>query len=811
MCNEMRTLIHFFRRAGLAPALVLLLPFGAAAQGTVSGFVLEKQGVPAPFATVALITPKDSAIVKGKATDEDGSFVFESVSDGEYVVAISYVGYNRTFSRPFAIGEAARGVVLGNILLAESTQALREVVVTAQKPLIERDADKYVMNVENSALASGNAVELMRIVPFVEVGQGGSISLRGMGNVLVLIDGRPTPKETVATVLQTLPADEIAKIEFLTNPPARYDASAGGVINIITKKSKRMGLTGTVRAGASQGVETFGNAGGNLTYRQEKWSLYGRATLNRNQVYQENHGFREFGSPDGSSALRLSDSSTSLNRTKVYSWQAGFDFFPHPNHTVGVVAGADIFRIPSRFDTYTRFSTPGAPTDSVLHSDITMALNSSTFNYSLTYKAILSPKGQELNLVLTRTPYQRNYDQFFRQELLDPRFENAAPREPFRTSNPANLHINIAQLDYTHPLPHDWKLEAGVKYVGTRTTNTVVQEVQRDGEWLTNAALTNRTTYLEDIMAGYGMLSRNFKRGAVRIGLRTEGTAAEAKGIFTRNYFGLFPSFYGQRTVSDDYKVALSFRRQITRPDYQAMLPFTIYSNRYAASEGNLYLQPQYTNLFSFIHSIKKVDITLDYTLTKGLIARTPRVDLATNTTYVAERNLDQSAKYGGSVLVPVAVTSWWQANNSLWASYQVTEGTFNDRPVQLSVFSYAFNSTHSFTLPKSLKVDLGFFYASASMYGLYRTESRHSAWIAIRKEILDRKGDIRLSFDDIFRGSIFRGTLEGGTIRSNYNSYYDSQRVGIAFSYRFGKKTVDAAKEKKLGNEDAVQRIKTQ
>ncbi|CAA9283076.1 MAG: Putative TonB-dependent receptor [uncultured Cytophagales bacterium] len=809
--NEMKTLLHFSKRANLVLALALLLPVVAAAQGTVSGFVLEKEGVPAPFATVALITPKDSAIVKGRATDEDGSFFFENVADGEYIVSISYVGYNRTFSRPFAIGEAARGVVLGNVLLAQSTQALQEVVVTAQKPLIERKADTYVMNVENSALGSGNAVELMKIVPFVEVGQGGGISMRGMGNVLILIDGRPTPKETVATVLQSLPADEIARIEFLTNPPARYDAAAGGVINIITKKSKRMGLTGTYRAGASQGVELLTNTGGNLTYRREKWSLYGRVNLAANRVHQEHGGFREFSSPDGSSALRFGDSTTSLNRSKVYAAQAGFDFFPHPNHTVGVVAGADIFRIPIRSDNYTRFSTPGAPPDSILRTDLTMALNSATFNYSLTYKASLSPTGRELNLLLTRTDYGRNYDQFFRQEILGPGFENPTPRDPFRTSNPADLSINIAQLDYTHPLTGDWKLEGGVKYVGTRTTNAVIQEVQADGEWVTNPDLTNRTTYLEDIVAGYGLLSKDFKRGAVRVGLRTEGTTAEAKEAFTRRYLGFFPSFYAQRSVSDHYKVALSYRRQITRPDYQAMLPFTIYNTRYSASEGNLYLQPQYTNLFSLTHSIRKIDVTLDYTLTKGLIARTPRVDLATNTTFVAERNIDQSAKYGGSVLLPVAITSWWQANNSLWASYQVTEGKFNDQAVQLSLFGYAFNTTHSFTLPKSLKVDLGFFYASPSMYGLYRTESRHNAWIAIRKGILAGKGDIRLSFDDMFRGSVFRGTLEGETIRTHYSSYYDSRRVGIAFSYRFGKKTVDAAKEKKLGNEDAVQRIKTQ
>ncbi len=377
-----------------------------------------------------------------------------------------------------------------------------------------------------------------------------------------------------------------------------------------------------------------------------------------------------------------------------------------------------------------------------------------------------------MNLLLTRTDYGRSYDQFFRQEMSGPFFENPAPRSPFRTGNPADLFINIAQLDYVHPLAGDWKLEGGVKYVGTRTTNTVIQEVQRDGEWETKADLTNRTTYLEDIVAGYGMLSKDFKRSAVRIGLRTEGTTAEAKEIFTRRYLGLFPSLYAQRSVSDQYKLALSYRRQITRPDYQAMLPFTIYSTQYSASEGNLYLQPQYTNLFSLIHSVKKIDITLDYTLTKGLIARTPRVDLATNTTFVAERNIDQSVKYGGSVLVPVAITSWWQANNTVWASYQVTEGKFNDQPVELSVFSYAFNTTHSFTLPKSLKINLGFFYASPSMYGLYRSESRHNAWIAVRKEVLAGKGDISLNFDDIFRGSIFRGTLDAGTIKTSYNSY---------------------------------------
>ena len=220
--------MRYSQRFLLVFLLSFLLVDTLYAQGKINGIVIDEEEVPVPFSTILLINAEDSSQVKVGVSDEVGKFVFEEIDNGRYMIFITYVGYTPTYSKTFVIDSKIRSVDLGKVILMENIQTLSEIIIEGQKPLIERKADKYIMNVASNPMAMGNVTDLLRVAPFMTVNATGGISLKGKNNIMVLVDDRPVPNTTLSVILQNMSADEIEKIEFITNPSVKYDASASG-------------------------------------------------------------------------------------------------------------------------------------------------------------------------------------------------------------------------------------------------------------------------------------------------------------------------------------------------------------------------------------------------------------------------------------------------------------------------------------------------------------------------------------------------------------------------------------------------------
>ncbi|RZK64466.1 MAG: TonB-dependent receptor, partial [Pedobacter sp.] len=285
-----------------------------------------------PFASAIVIDRKTKAVVKGAQTDVDGNLVMTGLPKGVFSFKVSYLGYQTMVRDSISISDTNKEIKFGTINMKPSKgTALNEVTITAPKSTIQMGIDKKIFSVDQSLVSEGgSASDLLQNVPSVQTDIEGNVSLRGSSGVRVLIDGKPSliAGGNVAQILQSIPASSIESVELITNPSAKYDAEGqSGIINIVLKKNKKLGLNGSVALTA--GNQDNYNANTNVSFQNSKINLYGNYSYrygNRlgggynNITYLDGSGL---GTPTG-----YADQNTdSKSLDKGHNLKAGIDYY----------------------------------------------------------------------------------------------------------------------------------------------------------------------------------------------------------------------------------------------------------------------------------------------------------------------------------------------------------------------------------------------------------------------------------------------------------------------------------------------------
>ncbi|MCX6212988.1 outer membrane beta-barrel protein [Spirosoma sp.] len=774
------------------------------AQNQLTGRILEKPGQGAPFATVMVLAAKDSSIVKAKITGEDGTYLIDGISNGQYYVAATYVGYKKSFSPLLTLNESALAPI--DIPLVPDTQTLAEVTIKTQQAFVQKKADKLIVNIENSiAGKSTNAIEVLKVAPYVFVDGNNTVSLRGRTNVLILVDGKTIPEATLTTTLQSLAADNIASVEVITNPSAKYDASAsGGVINIVTKQGQKLGLNGSYRVNTSQGQRFRGGTGLNLNYRQNKWNLYtdiDYSTYNGARWEQATRRFNE------NKLEYRSQSQTDQQTFPRLATKVGVDFSPTVNHVIGLRFDALKGSINNKLLNNAQFGRLNSPVvDSSLLTTGRMGENYTIFNYNFSYKGKLGVD-KELSATATLT----DYNDFWSQPIAIERHVGDDPSfiSQLVITNKSAIQIGIAQLDYSLPIGKKAKAEIGVKYSSVRTNNNLIrQDQQASGESVVNPNFSNQSAYREEVAAAYLTINRSFKKLQFQGGLRAENTDASVINVFRTRYFNLFPSIFLQRKFGKNHDFSFSYTRRIDRQMYENMLPFIVFIDPYTQSVGNPNLKPQFASLFELSDSYKGLTFSAGYYHILNSMITLPEQDPTTKVTRFAVRNFSEMNNFYASINWPLTLAKWWQTTNSIWTSNNNLQSA-NFADFKTSVTTYSLQSVNSFSLPKTWQAQLTAYYTSRSIWGLNDTQPIYNVSFSISKELWKGKASLRLSADDMFWSERYRTTVRYGVVDQQTYNYYDTRRFGMSLYYKFGKKTVTPARSQNLNNSAERDRLK--
>jgi ferric enterobactin receptor len=759
----------------------------------VRGKVTNSQtGNPLPYATISLFAQGDSALVDGTITDDVGAFSIEA-KPGSYFAKVEYLAYEALIIEKIAVKKDP--LDLGSIQLKPSSTLLNEVVVQAEKSTMQMSLDKRVFNVgKDLANAGGNAAELLSNIPSVQVDVEGNVSLRGSGNVRILIDGKPSGLVSFngAAGLQQLQGSLIERVEIITNPSARYEAEGvGGIINIILKKDQRNGFNGAFDLIAGQ-PDNYGVAL-NLNYRHERLNFfvnYGvsyRTSPGDGSIYQ-----RSFA---GDTTLIYRQKNTRDQEVIAQNIRGGLDFYFNPKNILTAA--------------YTLRRTDGDRTMDIEYRDfvgdennLTSISTRSQFEkeiepnseYSLTYKKLFGKQGHEFVAEARLLDNWEDSDQDFVEKFYLPDSSPSGAVDRLQSSyNYETERQFLFQADYVHPFSKEGKVEVGLRSTFRDLDNEFRVTELKDGEWETVNGLDDRFQYDENIHAGYGIFGDKKGKVSYQVGLRTEYTdvttrLVAADSINARDYYNLFPSAHLTYDLPNENAMQVSYSRRVRRPRYNDLNPFVTYSDERNYWSGNPDLNPEFTDAYELGH-IKymqngSLSSSLYYRHTTGKIERI-RVVNDDGTAATRPENLSTEDAFGLEFTAAYNLAKWWKMDGNFNFFRSITDGGNLGADFEADTYSWFTRLTSRFTFWKKTDLQLrGNYEAKQQTTQGYR-KPNYFLDVALSQDILNNNATLTLNVSDLFNSRRHRFVSEGETFYTENDFQWRRRQINLTFSYR--------------------------
>lgn len=792
-----------------------------AALGQISGNVVQDEtGEPVVSATIGVWNQSDSVLVTGTITGAEGEFAIAGVRPGTYYVSVSFVGSATKNISNVVIGRDNLRVDLGTIRLSADLHELGEVEVAAERSTVQFQIDRTVYSTADTPIAiGGTATNVLETIPSLDVDVDGNISLRGSGNVAVLINGRPAPvsSEYIATYLRQLPAGAIDRVEVIPNPSSRYEPDGmGGIINIVLKEDVEMGFGGTILAGGdSQGGY---NTTGTFTF--------GRGPLNLTGTY----GFRQEEGFGGGTSFRVNRYSVPL----TYFDQFEDEDESETSHLFNLAAdyrlssrtllnaSAQVGYQDERGQEITDFFELDATRDPIISYERLMeegrtGLNTD-FRAGLEHNFSGSPAAQRPGPNRRRGPgggggaahsltaeFRMSFsdndgDEFFTEHLA----ESGDLRERQNAFTENNRQRGSLQLDYVLPIS-DFRFEAGYKGDVEKLYSDLYSESASGDDPLSpDVGLINTFDYDQTVHALYSQLARQWDFIGVQLGLRAEQANTtfflqNTNESYDNGYFSLFPSAFLTVNLNQSNILRASYSRRIHRPRTWWLNPFPSYDDPLNIRIGNPYLKPEYIDAFEFGYvrhtGWGSVTLTPYYRRTTDVIRRYQ--ELRDNgVTVWTTGNFDTSTSSGLELITSLDARSLLEGLSgyvSIEGFRMVTDGSNVNTDFQNNAFGWGGRLNASYAAGNIFGL------GDLSLQGTFRyrapmksEQGRSGAFswtdIALRQALLNERASLTLRVRDVFGTAGFRNVIDQPNIYNEFEREFGAQAISLTFSYSFGK-----------------------
>ncbi len=783
-----------------------------------SGRVLDTESEkPLESVNVQLYSMKDTnKLVKGIATSNDGTFVLEGFRPGMYQLKISYIGYNTAIKNNLAFTPAEPEINLGDVKLKIGSEMVTaEIEVTAERNMMEMGVDKKVFNVDKDINSqSGSVTDVLKNIPSVTVDSDGKISLRGSGNVRILLNGKPSGllSSDPNAVLDQLPANTVERIEIINNPSAKYDPEGmAGIINIVLKKSasENKGYNYNLNLNAGTG-DRYSLATG-LAYKMGKVSLYGNYSLRlfHMNFNRDNDRYNFL----NDSSYHLLSYSNSRNNMLGHIGTIGMDYDISKDAFLGLsLSYSNRDRNRSEKSDSKNFTLSGIPNNfyNSANSDDEKEYG---VDANVNFRQKFGKKFQELNASFQfSNSFERN-TQFLNTYYTDI-YGNPLSINPVRMNDYTNEKFDsyTLQADYTHPLKEDAentyklksKFEVGFRSVIRRTDNYYRAENYdyNVNQFVEDILLRNNFRYNEQVHAVYGTFENSYKKFGYQLGLRLEQSYTKSEQVensanYENNYFSFFPSLFLKQGITSTIEAQLSFTRRINRPRLGFLNPFADRSDPQNIRMGNPYLKPEYINgvelgLVKYLSTFALTGSTF-YRITTDVITRFATMDSSGISTYTF-KNLSEAKSYGVELIGTGSLSKWWSVNAS--ASYFRTElsGNINGE-LDNSGYSWTAKMVSNMAIPNLFDVQLSYFYQGKNVSAQGYTDPMQSCDIAVKKDFLNKRMSIGFRISDIFNTQKFVIHSSTNTYAADMYHKRDSRMFFLTFNYKIG---TDEKKQKR-------------
>jgi outer membrane receptor protein involved in Fe transport len=767
---------------------------------TYTGNVKDAEGVEIAFANVIAKNTNDGTLISGVITDETGKFEITIKTAQPFQLIISFIGYE-TWEKTITSSDATE---LGTITLPESENELTTVVLTAKKPIIERKAGKLIFNVKNSVASNGfNAMEALRFAPKIDPTSDG-IKMIGKSKLAVMVNDRllNLDGQGLDSYLKSLRSENIEKIEIITNPPARFDASGNsGMINIILKKNINIGFDGSVTATYVQRSYPGFMPSTYLKYSTEKMLI----ALN---LFADSEAKRSESSNEFLYPMQQRNGSTrSKQEIDGFSSGLNFEYKFNDNHKAGIILNGNFEKIDNDLQNNTTFRALGSQQiDSTL---IAPSNNINKYNYlsaSVYYDIKLDTIGSML---------QFNYNHL-NKENEDERLLFLSAFEGNQTSllrtnsalnlSEADYQVNSLNVDVSLPIK-DAKLGFGGKLTFLKNDSDIQYFDTTTGTSIVDPNQSNVFAYDEDVYALYTSYQRPLgEEFYLILGLRYEHTQTRGNsittGVITENTFNnIFPSLTLAYDPSEKHSFSVGYSKRIDRPGFSDINPFRSYTDFFSFNEGNPLLIPAITHNVDFSYIFNNdLEISVYHTILNDAVDFITLTTADTNAVVSRPENFYDQSTFGLDIYYNFNPTSWFNSNNGFSAYYNNSESNIPTVTLaDLSGSGFYISTRNTFTLnkEKGKAIYMNFFQSFPETSGFLKTFNRANLQIGGKFTFLEKRLTLNASVSDIFRQNRNRNREIYQNYTFNSRMYNDIRRLNVALTYTFGNNKSKSSKRK--------------
>lgn len=587
------------------------------AQGKISGTVVNNNK-PVEFATVTISNVQDAnKVLFYEATDSLGAFSFSNLIYGTYLLKVKLVGY-LPITKTATLNANGSSLIFNNLNLIEDASELSKVTVTAQKKMIEKTTEGFIINTANNITQiGGTATDILKSTPTVTVDNDGAITLRGK-TPLILINGR---NSGIANMDQ-IAASSIESIEIINNASSKYDANAeSGIINIKLKKNKQSGTNGAMALGGGVGAKGRMNSSFIVNNKLGKWNIglgYDNRFAGRTRKIESNR--TNYNLIDN---YFIDQKRNDERVEKLQNLKLNLDYNLNPYNTISFEAIGNMESQDNNEDLTSKLynKNSGFTSSNDRHSYEYEKVKEGEFalNYLKTYKN--SEKTLNASLSSSIEKGRQNTDIY--TTSLDLEGKTMGMMQTQLTHNYEDGVITNASLDYTIPTSDMGVIETGYKGLFRTIKTDFLTADKLNNAYITNTGSSNIFNFNEQVQAlyfQYHNTSTSKQKGAswnYATGIRAEqvnnnGETISQSTHFSNNYLKLFPTAHLAYNFNEKESIKISYGKRINRPGLGQLNPFVDITDILSPHSGNPNLKPEIINAYelSFNNGTPKLNFT---------------------------------------------------------------------------------------------------------------------------------------------------------------------------------------------------------
>lgn len=774
--------------------------------GRIYGKVLDAStGKPVEYAAVQVLWFNKDSLLGGSLVQENGDFAVEGLpSFGQVRVRIKFIGYKDYLQKVFIVPPDKIDQDLGNIKLAVDDKLLKEVDVVAEKSAVVLSIDKRTYNVEKDlSVKGGTAIDVMKNIPGLTVDADGNVQLRNQSPI-IYVDGRPT-----TLTLQQIPADQIDRVEIITNPSVKFDANTtGGVLNVIMKKNGLPGYNGMLMAYVGTG-DRYGGMG-NLNLKDGKWNV--SMMYSYNQAMNTTKGYTRRTQLDSGATTAIFDQNNTTRMLTMFNFgRLGIDYSINNRNTIslnGMIVGGKFNTNDEQTYNLDYYDPTTFKLDGWRKNEQRAAFQN--YNAQILYRKTYPTVGKELTM-----DANYNYTDAANGYLFTTttHLDNPATDLPVqyqKNDGYSNANQGVFQLDFVNPLSETRKFEAGLKsyYKNSLSSNSTFGATGSTDSYTRDSIMSNRYVIDDMINAAYVNYSaKSFWDIGYQAGLRFEqsyyaGNIVDKNQKFSYNYpstssdilKSLFPALYFSKKLKKSQEVQLNFSRKINRPNFFQLMPFVMFADKQNYRIGNPQLKPEFKNIAEANYN--KIFSKGSY-LASGYFRyeEQPITDVAypsqadPNVLVNTSINGDNSIRYGIENTFKYTFFKNLDWTINLNAYYIYIKGLIVPTEPEVKAEGYAYNAktTLSYKFPKQFTLQVNGNYESPKILLLGVSNEIYSMDISLNK-MIGTKWVFNATLSDVFNTRRMGTHYETPYYIQDLSRRRESRYFRFTVTYLFGK-----------------------